>query len=109
MLNHDSPLNSCAHGNKKNKFNFYSGDWLSFSSNSSHNFNREESELLFDTILTSETIYNPDNYEKLISVFDSCLEKNGQMYPFIFVFFLKLLIFFKCFIYFLLIACLFPF
>jgi predicted nicotinamide N-methyase len=52
---------------------FLSGDWLPV-----------ETMLLaqkrkYDLILTSETIYNTANHKKLISLFDSCLEKNGQI------------------------------
>ncbi|XP_047476591.1 histidine protein methyltransferase 1 homolog [Penaeus chinensis] len=34
-------------------------------------------ELKFDVILTSETIYNTDCYEKLLHVMTSCLKRNG--------------------------------
>ena len=33
----------------------------------------------YDVILTSETIYNPENYSKLEKVMDSSLKENGCM------------------------------
>ena len=33
----------------------------------------------FDTILTSETIYNQDNQEKLVSIFKNYLKKDGEV------------------------------
>ena len=35
---------------------------------------------VYDVILTSETIYNEDNYDKLISLFVDRLSKNGAAY-----------------------------
>ncbi|CAH1638119.1 unnamed protein product [Spodoptera littoralis] len=52
---------------------FYSGDWDSF------NKILPSSEL-FDIILTSETIYNECNYEKLITLFMDRLSKDGAAY-----------------------------
>ena len=48
---------------------YFSGDWRSLHS------------LLdkYDTILTSETIYNPENYCKLLAVFDQVLKAEGSM------------------------------
>lgn len=51
---------------------FYSGDWKSFLNVTSSKY---------DYILTSETIYNPENYKKLIDVFTELLNDNGKMYP----------------------------
>ncbi|XP_039752856.1 histidine protein methyltransferase 1 homolog isoform X2 [Pararge aegeria] len=52
---------------------FYSGDWASFDEL------LEESEV-FDIILTSETIYNQQNYKKLISLFQNRLRDNGNIF-----------------------------
>nr|XP_021188188.2 histidine protein methyltransferase 1 homolog [Helicoverpa armigera] len=52
---------------------FYSGDWDSF------NQKLPQSEV-FDIILTSETIYNENNYEKLIKLFVDRLSKDGAAY-----------------------------
>lgn len=48
---------------------FFAGDWGSLS------------QILgsYDVILTSETIYNPENYLKLLEVFEKNLQKNGVM------------------------------
>lgn len=53
---------------------FFSGDWQSFTE-----LLTEKSQ--FDYILTSETIYNTKNYDKLHNVFKQLLKKNGTMYP----------------------------
>ncbi|XP_047029599.1 histidine protein methyltransferase 1 homolog [Helicoverpa zea] len=52
---------------------FYSGDWDSFN----QKLPRSE---VFDIILTSETIYNDSNYEKLIKLFVDRLSKVGAAY-----------------------------
>lgn len=52
---------------------FYSGDWESF------NKKLDDGEL-YDIILTSETIYNPANYSKLIQLFVQRLTKDGIAY-----------------------------
>jgi SAM-dependent methyltransferase len=58
---------------------FFAGDWKDFadliSAELSENRNR------YDYILTSETIYNPDNHRKLLAVFKECLKPGGVMYP----------------------------
>lgn len=58
---------------------FFAGDWKDFadliSAELSENKNR------YDYILTSETIYNPDNQRKLLAVFKECLKPGGVMYP----------------------------
>jgi predicted nicotinamide N-methyase len=57
---------------------FFSGDWKDFvviSTELSANKNK------YDCILTSETIYNPENYQKLLSIFKACLGAGGVMYP----------------------------
>ncbi|KAJ2948992.1 hypothetical protein O0L34_g5931 [Tuta absoluta] len=52
---------------------YYSGDWASF--------NKLLPELeMFDIILTSETIYNPKNYNKLIDLFLQRLTKVGTVF-----------------------------
>lgn len=55
------------------KCKFYSGDWDSFNK-------KLASTELFDIILTSETIYNECNYDKLISLFVDRLSKDGAAY-----------------------------
>ncbi|XP_034832453.1 histidine protein methyltransferase 1 homolog [Maniola hyperantus] len=52
---------------------FYSGDWTSFDKL------LDESEV-FDIILTSETIYNQQNYDKLISLFYNRLSDKGTVF-----------------------------
>nr|SVE92612.1 EOG090X0C09 [Megafenestra aurita] len=49
---------------------FFAGDWGSLS------------QILgsYDVILTSETIYNPENYLKLLEVFEKNLQKNGVIF-----------------------------
>ncbi|CAG9562030.1 unnamed protein product [Danaus chrysippus] len=53
-------------------FKFYSGDWASF--------DKLLASEKFDIILTSETIYNQNNYEKLIKLFENRLNVNGVVY-----------------------------
>lgn len=55
---------------------FYSGDWNYFVDT----INKRNQQ--FDYILTSETIYNRNSYEKLHSTFQNLLKKDGVMYPF---------------------------
>ncbi|KAI5644241.1 lysine methyltransferase domain-containing protein [Phthorimaea operculella] len=52
---------------------FYSGDWGSFN-------NLLPDTEMFDVILTSETIYNPENYNKLIDLFLQRLTKTGMVF-----------------------------
>lgn len=55
------------------KCKFYSGDWASL--------NKTLSDFdTYDIILTSETIYNENNYTKLIDLFIKRLSKNGIIY-----------------------------
>ncbi|KAI8436660.1 hypothetical protein MSG28_010148 [Choristoneura fumiferana] len=56
-----------------NKCKFYSGDWASFN-------NKLPDTETFDIILTSETIYNTSNYNKLIDLFLKRLNPNGEAY-----------------------------
>ncbi|KAK7790241.1 hypothetical protein R5R35_001045 [Gryllus longicercus] len=53
---------------------FFAGDWLSFLE-LTHRQN-----ILYDIILTSETIYNPENYCKLHFVLKQKLKKTGAVY-----------------------------
>jgi len=53
------------------KCSFYSGDWESF---------RSLSDDKYDIIMTSETIYNPSNYTKLLDFFKSRLRNSGKVY-----------------------------
>lgn len=68
MLNDENYLNSSS---------FYSGDWNSFVDTINLKGNQQ-----FDYILTSETIYNRNSYEKLHNTFQHLLKKDGVMYPF---------------------------
>ncbi|CAG9125381.1 unnamed protein product [Plutella xylostella] len=52
---------------------FYSGDWASF-------MNILEESELFNFILTSETIYNSENYDKLIELFLRRLSQDGVVF-----------------------------
>ncbi|XP_023934788.2 histidine protein methyltransferase 1 homolog [Bicyclus anynana] len=52
---------------------FYSGDWASFDKI------LDQSEV-FDIILTSETIYNQQNYKKLINLFQNRLSDKGVIF-----------------------------
>jgi len=62
----------------QNRHRFFSGDWRSFETNIlKKELNSEE--MKFDTILTSETIYNQDNQEKLVSIFKNYLKKDGEV------------------------------
>lgn len=54
------------------KTSYYSGDWSSY--------DQLTPDKKFDVILTSETIYNPDHYEKLLNVLKSKLKPDGVVY-----------------------------
>jgi predicted nicotinamide N-methyase len=58
---------------------FFSGDWKDFAYLISTELSANKNK--YDCILTSETIYNPDNHQKLLSVFKACLGAHGVMYP----------------------------
>lgn len=67
---------SCEEREKPEEFSkcaFYSGDWNSFQELTSN-------DAKYDTILTSETIYNPENYQKLLDFFKSRLTSDGKVY-----------------------------
>ncbi|KOB75658.1 Histidine protein methyltransferase 1-like protein [Operophtera brumata] len=53
------------------KCKFYSGDWASFN---------KKIDNVFDVIVTSETIYNECNYDKLISLFEDRLSNKGVIF-----------------------------
>ena len=53
----------------KGKTRYFSGDWGSLAQNLDS----------YDIILTSETIYNPENYAKLIRVFEETIKKDGVL------------------------------
>lgn len=55
------------------KCSFFSGDWNSFKDITSNDDK-------YDVILTSETIYNPQNYNKLLGFFKSRLSSDGKVY-----------------------------
>ncbi|XP_045498482.1 histidine protein methyltransferase 1 homolog isoform X1 [Colias croceus] len=62
--------------NRKNeiqKCQFYSGDWQSFNEILAENEK-------YDIILTSETIYNLSNYDKLVNFFNQRLTNDGTVY-----------------------------
>lgn len=52
---------------------FYSGDWSNYAS-------KTADEEKFDFILTSETIYNVNNYDKIINVLKTKLKPTGVCY-----------------------------
>lgn len=52
---------------------FFSGDWENY-------VQKVGDQLKFDYILTSETIYNPNNYGKLMNVFKTKLKSDGVIY-----------------------------
>lgn len=52
---------------------FHCGDWEKYR-------RLLQDSVKFDLILTSETIYNPENYKKLFSLFGSLLKPDGKMY-----------------------------
>lgn len=53
-----------------NKLKFFAGDWGSLCGKLG----------VYDVVLTSETIYSPGNYNKLINIFNTVLKKTGVMY-----------------------------
>lgn len=55
------------------KCRFFSGDWSSFDE-------KLDKKIVFDIILTSETIYNAANYDKLIKLFTKRLSKSGKVF-----------------------------
>lgn len=57
----------------KEKCRFYSGDWSNYASKTADDDK-------FDFILTSETIYNAQNYEKIINIIKSKLKSTGVCY-----------------------------
>ena len=71
------------------KVEYFSGDWGDLSrlllTDDIKEDEMEEAardtEKKFDMILSSETIYNADNHEKLLNVFSSCLKPTGIVYP----------------------------
>lgn len=52
---------------------FYSGDWKKWTE-----FTKSEEQ--FDLILTSETIYNPENQQKLLNCLHDKLKTNGRVF-----------------------------
>ncbi|KAJ8912634.1 hypothetical protein NQ315_015146 [Exocentrus adspersus] len=69
LLNSKDYLNKCM---------FYFGDWMSFSNVLECSNDIKDNK--FDVIITSETIYNTENYAKLHKVFERLLKKNGSIY-----------------------------
>lgn len=67
---------SCEEREKPEEFTkcaFYSGDWDSFKE-----LTIEDEK--YDIIMTSETIYNPENYSKLLNLFKTRLKSDGKVY-----------------------------
>ncbi|XP_015122438.1 histidine protein methyltransferase 1 homolog [Diachasma alloeum] len=62
----------------KENCRFFSGDWAAFTELFCEKFPREEGK--YDVILSSETIYNSENHEKLYQVFKRCLKEDGVGY-----------------------------
>ncbi|KAL5006902.1 hypothetical protein ScPMuIL_015708 [Solemya velum] len=73
VLEHYTLPNFCINTQDRTS-RFFSGDWSSF----------EEQivmeKIRFDVILTSETIYEPQNYDKLHSLMDASLRDDGIIY-----------------------------
>ena len=70
-------LNSAAADSRDDvmkKCDFYSGDWQDLASHLTRGDN-------YDYILTSETVYNTQNYNKLLHIFKQTLKPHGTMYP----------------------------
>lgn len=57
----------------KERCRFYSGDWLNYLLKTSDGEK-------FDVILTSETIYNVQNYDKIIKVLKTKMKPSGVCY-----------------------------
>lgn len=55
------------------KCEFYSGDWESFNELTA-------SQEKYDVVMTSETIYNPENYRKIINFFKTRLASGGKVF-----------------------------
>ncbi|KAK7070655.1 Histidine protein methyltransferase 1, partial [Halocaridina rubra] len=58
---------------------FYSGDWAEFERLLSNNSKHIDESLKFDLILTSETIYNTECHEKLLSLITNSVKQNGKI------------------------------
>lgn len=61
-----------------NNCKFFCGDWESFLQLQTKTLCEENK---FDYIFTSETIYNTNNYKKILTIFKQLLKKTGMMYP----------------------------
>ncbi len=61
--------------NVLNRGRFYSGDWSDFLALKQS----ENSSKQYDLILTSETIYNEENYAKLLAIFECLLAESGKV------------------------------
>ncbi|XP_063974620.1 histidine protein methyltransferase 1 homolog [Diachasmimorpha longicaudata] len=70
-------LNSTAQESLEKKCKFFSGDWAAFTDLFSEKSSRDGK---YDVIVSSETIYNSDNHEKLYQVFKKCLKADGVGY-----------------------------
>ncbi|PRP76907.1 hypothetical protein PROFUN_06185 [Planoprotostelium fungivorum] len=57
------------------KATFWAGDWNAL--------NKHWKDLKFDVILTSDTLYNPAYYQRIISIIRDHLSDNGTTYPFV--------------------------
>jgi 2-polyprenyl-3-methyl-5-hydroxy-6-metoxy-1,4-benzoquinol methylase len=79
VLQHVTMVNVCLNMNDDEdcaiaeKVTFHSGDWASYAE-------LTKDDAKFDVILTSETIYNAENYEKLVEVFEKRLTDDGCVF-----------------------------
>lgn len=68
-------LNLTERSSIKNKAEFYAGDWAAFNELSADKYSVDNEK--YDIILSSETIYNPDNHKKLLEIFKQLLKAKG--------------------------------
>ncbi|BFY97295.1 hypothetical protein BsWGS_00335 [Bradybaena similaris] len=75
LLTHTNVVNNQAESNELSTLSrYFAGDWSSFAKLAA----REN--LKYDIILTAETIYNTDDYSKLLDVFKTVLTDSGVIY-----------------------------
>lgn len=68
-------LLNCAQ-NQETNCHFISGDWAAIS----HQLETSKEHSKYDLLLSSETIYSTDNYEKLLKLIKVCLAHDGVMF-----------------------------
>ena len=76
VIEHITTRNVALNTPKSSQTTFYSGDWETLPDAL---LSKTSSYSMFDYILTSETIYNPDCYTKLLKVFNLCLNAAGSV------------------------------